>query len=204
MAPPSGRVNTHVYGAAMSNRLTKAEWLAHGLQALATGGHRALSVASMAASLKVSRGSFYWHFKDVADFRAQLLQNWAERTTEQVIFHLESDRTGRSKLQVLLRGAFAVRSGHDTSSNPWAAELAIRAWASEDATIAAAVRAVDDRRVSYMAARMGESGVPESLAQSRARFLYWAYLGRVLVAETDLSVLAEEAIDDIAMLFGRT
>jgi len=30
----------------------------------------------MATKLKVSRGSFYWHFRDIADFRAQLLRRW--------------------------------------------------------------------------------------------------------------------------------
>src|ERR1700680_636047 len=73
-------VNTLVYGGAMNDRLTKSDWIEHGLRTLASEGANALKVGPMAAKLKVSRGSFYWHFKDIADFRSQVLRSWRERT----------------------------------------------------------------------------------------------------------------------------
>ena len=48
----------------------------------------------MATALKVSRGSFYWHFRDIADFRSQILRSWQERTTDQVIRELEAAKAG--------------------------------------------------------------------------------------------------------------
>src|SRR6266849_1730029 len=87
-------VNTPVYGATMNDRLTKDDWITHGLRTLANDGANALKVGPMAAKLKVSRGSFYWHFRDIADFRAQLLRSWQERSTEQVMRDL--DRAVRS------------------------------------------------------------------------------------------------------------
>ena len=54
----------------MSDRLTKSDWIDHGLRTLANDGPNALKVGPMATTLKVSRGSFYWHFRDIADFRS--------------------------------------------------------------------------------------------------------------------------------------
>ena len=50
------------------DRLTKLDWIERGLSTLASDGAHALKVGPMATQLKVSRGSFYWHFRDVADF----------------------------------------------------------------------------------------------------------------------------------------
>ena len=60
------------------DRLTRSAWLDHGLRTLARQGADALKVGPLATALNVSRGSFYWHFKDIADFRTQLLQSWQE------------------------------------------------------------------------------------------------------------------------------
>jgi AcrR family transcriptional regulator len=56
------RVNTFVYGGSVDDRLTKSDWIEHGLRTLARDGANALKVGPMATQLKVSRGSFYWHF----------------------------------------------------------------------------------------------------------------------------------------------
>ncbi len=57
----------------------------------------------MAAGLNVSRGSFYWHFRDISDFRAQLLRAWQERTTEHVIQELEAKDVQPDRLKHLIR-----------------------------------------------------------------------------------------------------
>jgi AcrR family transcriptional regulator len=61
----------------MSERLSKSDWIDHGLHTLTAQGPGALKVGPMAARLKVSRGSFYWHFRDIADFRDALLRRLA-------------------------------------------------------------------------------------------------------------------------------
>jgi hypothetical protein len=48
----------------MHDRLTKSGWIRHGLRTLAKDGPNALKVGPMSTKLKVSRGSFYWHFRD--------------------------------------------------------------------------------------------------------------------------------------------
>ena len=64
MARDLAGVNTPVYGRVMTDRLAKSDWIEHGLRTLANEGANALKVGPMAAKLEVSRGSFYWHFRD--------------------------------------------------------------------------------------------------------------------------------------------
>ena len=68
-------VNTLVYVYAMDKRLTKMQWLDHGLKTLAHSGASLLKAGTLAKSLGVTRGSFYWHFADVEDFHRQLLSH---------------------------------------------------------------------------------------------------------------------------------
>jgi AcrR family transcriptional regulator len=127
MAPAVAAVNTLVYGRAMTDRLTKSDWIRHGLATLAKDGANALKVGPMADGLKVSRGSFYWHFEDIADFRAQLLQSWQEQACDRVIETSKpEDRPDR--LKQLMRAA-SKRSLDRT----------IRSWAAEDRAVAAIV-----------------------------------------------------------------
>ena len=74
----------------MGDRLTRSEWLRHGLRTLASDGPGALKIGPMASKLNVSRGSFYWHFRDLEDFRRQLLQHWQETSTDNVIEDLDA------------------------------------------------------------------------------------------------------------------
>jgi len=99
---------------------------------LARDGANALKVGPMATQLKVSRGSFYWHFRDIADFRSQVLQGWQERTTEQVIRDLEAGKDEPDRLKHLMRRAFVTKRS---------LERAIRSWAAEDKDVAATVAA---------------------------------------------------------------
>lgn len=176
----------------MSDRLTKADWIRHGLRTLANDGANALKVGPMATSLEVSRGSFYWHFRDTADFRSQLLRCWRERTTDQVIQELEAENAEPDRLKQLMRRAFSRRPRLDR---------AIRSWAAEDGDVAAAVASVDARRVAYIAKLLVAAGVETQTALDRAAFLYWAYLGQAVVMDPRHSSLGESALDDISGLF---
>lgn len=178
----------------MDDRLTKPDWIKHGLDTLTARGASALKVGAMAQALGVSRGSFYWHFRDIGDFRAQLLQAWRERGTDRVIRDLEAGKGGPDRLRQLMRGAFGQRRGLDE---------AIRAWAAQDRNVATAVAAVDARRIAYIARMLAASGVEARTAGSRATFMYWAYLGRSIVMDRRRATLPTPAIDAIADLFER-
>jgi AcrR family transcriptional regulator len=185
-------VNTLVYGQVMSDRLTKSDWIEHGLRTLANGGANALKVGPMATKLKVSRGSFYWHFRDIADFRSQVLQSWQERMTDRVIRDLEAAKAEPDRLKHLMRRAFVTKRSLDR---------AIRSWAAEDKDVATIVASVDARRVAYIAKLLVAAGVESRRALPRAAFMYWAYLGQVIVMDPRHSSISALAMDDISDLF---
>ena len=176
----------------MSERLSKSDWIDHGLHTLTAQGPGALKVGPMAARLKVSRGSFYWHFEDVAAFRAGLLQAWQERQTDQVIRDLDARQGEPGLLRQLLHGAYT--SGRRL-------DRAMRAWAAEDRSVAAAVAAVDARRVARIAQLLADAGVERDCARHRAAFLYWAFLGQMSVMDKRVATVPAAALDDIAALF---
>jgi AcrR family transcriptional regulator len=154
------------------NRLGPAEWLDAALKALARSGFLALKADTLAKSLGVSRGSFYWHFADVPAFHAAVLRRWREVALENIIDEVRS--AGADGLEVLLRRAFARSSG---------VERAIRAWATADEQAGAAVEAVDAERIGYLRKLLIEAGVDPGVAETRARIMNWSYLGFALSSD---------------------
>ncbi|WP_260583535.1 TetR/AcrR family transcriptional regulator [Sphingopyxis sp. PET50] len=172
----------------MAEQLTKTAWLDHGLSTLARDGIHAVKAEPMAKALAVSRGSFYWHFRDIADFRTQLLQRWQESMTDRIIAeHAAGNESGRS-LQQLIRRGFGSRQRLDH---------AVRLWALDDPAAASAVAIVDGRRIDHIATLIEEAGIDRETARARATFLYWAVLGQALVAAPGLASLPEAKIDAI-------
>lgn len=175
----------------MQERRTKTDWIRHGLRTLAQKGHGALKVGPMAEALDVSRGSFYWHFRDIEDFLAEVRAAWRDRMTEQIIRDLD-EKPGPERLRHLMQRGFVGQRRLDR---------AIRSWAAEDAAVAALVAEVDTRRVTHIAELLSAAGVPVARAQTRATFLYWAYLGQTFVVDARHATVPGPALEEIAALF---
>ncbi len=178
----------------MSDRLSRRDWLDHGLKSLAREGPSALRAEPLAKKLGVSRGSFYWHFKNLADFHQAVAAHWRAQTTEAVIAYVEQEAPDPGRLNLLMKRAL---TGDDRL------ERAIRAWGAQDASIAETVAAVDHARVDYLAKLLGAAGVNATDAAPRAQFLYWANLGRLMIADQGLKEMRPDVIDDMAALLKR-
>ena len=163
----------------MSDRLTKSEWLRHGLRTLASDGPGALKVGSMSEKLNVSRGSFYWHFRDREDLLRRVLQAWHDQATEQLTRRLERARDDAQAqladvISLPFRGRAATRAAR--------IELAIRAWARRDAMARRAVDEADASRIAYIAQIFSSLGFAPLEARSRAFLLYAYVVGESLMA----------------------
>ena len=176
----------------MTERLAKSDWLQEGLSVLANDGPAALKVVPLAAGLGVSRGSFYWHFRDIGDFRAQLLAAWRKSSTDEVIEELDARQGEPGLLRRFAQRAFRGRRRLDR---------AVRAWAAEDPGVAKVVAAVDARRIARVAKLLADTGVARERAIERAAFFYWAWLGQAAVMDARHASLPAAALDDIARLF---
>ena len=71
-------------GAEPSDRLSRADWVEAALQTLAEGGISNVRVEVLAKHLKVTKGSFYWHFVDRNDLLAEMLETWRVNLTTSV------------------------------------------------------------------------------------------------------------------------
>jgi len=152
----------------MSDQLSAKDWVDQGLKALASRGFTALKAEPLAKALRVSRGSFYWHFADIGAYHAAILNYWREIAAEEIIADIEADAGNSDPLARLLRRVFSTRM---------ALENAVRTWATVDDTARAAVQAIDQRRTDYIGHLLVQMGLPDDVARARAQILYWAFLG---------------------------
>jgi AcrR family transcriptional regulator len=115
-----------------------------GLVALAEGGPDAVRVEALAQRIGVTKGGFYWHFRDRNALLAEMLDEWERSTTDDIIERVESEGgSARGKL----RRTFALTSSLET---PFAVDLAVRTWSRRDRSIARRLRRVDNRRMDYL------------------------------------------------------
>jgi AcrR family transcriptional regulator len=155
----------------MPDRLTARDWIDFGLATLAREGADALKADVLARKLGVSRGSFYWHFRDLAAFHARVIEQWKEVATDAIIADIERYQSLEARLEALLRHAFGDGA---------ALEVRMRAWAESNAAAARALDHIDRRRRGYIERLLVEAGIAPAVAATRTQVLYWAYLGAAL------------------------
>lgn len=155
----------------MAERLTADNWIDFGLKTLFREGSDALKADVLARKLGVSRGSFYWHFKDIDLFHASVIKRWRQAATESIILDVETSSVPEKRLEALLGQAF----GH-----AGLLEIRVRTWAEANAHAQRAVGEIDRRRQGYIERLLREAGVPATVAGTRAQVVYWAYLGAAL------------------------
>lgn len=151
------------------SRLGPTEWVNAGLKALAKAGFAALKADTLANRLRVSRGSFYWHFAHVSAFHAAILKRWREIALANILDGIEGAADDR--LEAALTRAFSTDSE---------TERAVRAWATFDEQANSAAEAVDAERIRYLQELLTAAGAPATAAETRARIMNWAYLGFAL------------------------
>lgn len=170
----------------MADQLSAQDWVDQGIRGLIKDGFVALKAEPLAKQLGVSRGSFYWHFKDIGAFHAAILAQWREVAAEQIIADVEQASKHHDPLPVLLRRVFRGKP---------ALEIAVRAWAMRDPTVRAALHALDRRRLNYVASLFERSGLAPDPARDRAQIFYWAFLGFAL-SDKPLSRQRQQAVLD--------
>lgn len=155
-------------------RKSRNDWLRAALRRLARDGVDRVLVEPLAKDMGVTKGSFYWHFRDRADLLDAMLERWAEIATEAVITQAEA--AGSEPLARLERLVGLATEGFDAEL-----ELALRDWARRDAAVAAALEEVDRRRMAYLRQLLREAGFEAVDAEARAFLLYSALLGDQLL-----------------------
>ncbi|MEM8871379.1 MAG: TetR/AcrR family transcriptional regulator [Pseudomonadota bacterium] len=171
--------------------LSETDWLDLALVELRSHGYGALKAQRLAKKLAVTRGSFYYHFENLNEFHTAVVAHWAKRTSTPLIKNLSSRAAPAEALNDLLLQT--LRSGEHL-------ERAMRSWATVHRHVAAEVDKVDAVRVAFAKDLLLQCGVPAVDAAARARLLYWAAIGRLMMPFPEECRLSDAEIVGISTL----
>lgn len=156
-------------------RLGRDDWLDAAFNAVVENGFDGVRVLVLADTLGVTRGSFYWHFKDHADLVQALLQRWLNRELE-----LKQSIQGQShadpvkELEALLEAALA-HAGEDLQNMRF--ELALRGLGRRDTAVADMLVAVDQMRMALFENKFKRITPDPKAATDLASLFYLAIVG---------------------------
>ncbi|NJD24650.1 MAG: TetR/AcrR family transcriptional regulator [Betaproteobacteria bacterium] len=158
-------------------QLDRGHWVECAIDVLAREGMAGLRVEVLAKRCGVTKGSFYWHFKDRQDLLDAVLERWKEgriRDIEKVTATAGGDEQERLHHAIEVYSASRNRRGMSI-------ELAIRDWARRDPQAAAVVESVDLYRLECTRRLFVGSGMSDADAKSRSLLLYACVFGLSLM-----------------------
>jgi len=154
-----------------SARLGRADWIAAARAALVDGGVAEVKVDRLATRLRVTRGSFYWHFKSRAELLDALLEDWRNANVEPFLHVLD----GQEEPVLRLKRFFGIwLSGG--AFDP-ALDSAMRNWARTSKPVARLVREADAARTDVLRRIFAAMGYADTEAEVRARVTYYHQVG---------------------------
>jgi AcrR family transcriptional regulator len=157
-------------------RTPRDAWVEAALAALATGGPEAVRVEALATRLGVTKGGFYWHFKDRAALLDEMLDAWERSMVGDVIAEVESDPgDARAKLQHLFELAVSA-------ADLLPVELAVRDWARRDDAVATRLHRVDNRRMDYLRSLFAPICADDADVEARSILAFSIFIGSGFIA----------------------
>jgi len=151
-------------------RKSRQNWVDAGMDLLRQEGQQSLTIERLTQELGVTKGSFYHHFGNLANYRQALLNWWEEAFTHEPIRIAWQENDARLRSQHLSR---AVRD----LDHPL--ELAIRAWGLRDPEVARTVARVDLQGLECLTGLHRDQGHPR--AELVAYLEYTAFVGGQLI-----------------------
>lgn len=150
-------------------RLSAKDWEVAALEAIAEHGVSALAVETLARKLGVTKGSFYWHFRNREALLVAALARWEREGAAEIIAPIERIADPRQRLPELFRRVARQLRTHRV----YAALLK----ALDDPHVVAAMARASQRRMQFLTAIYREAGLAPPEALNRARLTYAAYVG---------------------------
>lgn len=173
-------------------KLTEADWIKAATQILIRRSIEHVRVEPLAKELGVTKGSFYYHFRDRDALLNAILEAWVNRATVGVIERLDGSEPDpavrlRAVLDLPRRSKGAAQNGE--------IEIAIRAWARRAPLARKAVDKVDALRLGYFQKLFGEMGLDAATAASRA-FLAYAYVQFAAQLKSESEAQRDAVLDE--------
>ena len=119
----------------MATRLSPDSWIHAGFDALVAQGPSALKAEVLARGLNTTKGSFYWHFKDVPAFHERMLRHWEDTSLAALEAVLADEGSAVQRLRHFAQSDPVAQNGlaaHGTALEPAIASRQRRSAASGD------------------------------------------------------------------------
>jgi AcrR family transcriptional regulator len=154
-------------------RLSRDDWVAAALDAIADRGLAGVAVEPLAAKLGVTKGSFYSHFATRDELVDAALERWQDThgATGMGIERFAAIEDPAQRLRELLLAAITFSQSAAPSVHvSLLGEMG-------DPRVRRAVAHVDQSRLRFLTQTYREVGLPPARAADRARLVYATYLG---------------------------
>ncbi len=160
------------------SKMSEQDWLMAAYEAMIEGGLQAIAVESLARTLGVTKGSFYWHFKNRDALLEGLVVMWEELGTRQVIARLDELEHPEQRLLGLITVAW------DQVGHMRAEAIFQAAAAHQHPIIGPAYARITRTRLAYTTSLYEQMGMKKKDAIHWGRTAYGAFLGTVQLVGT--------------------
>ncbi len=147
-------------------------WIRAAFVRLANEGIESVRIEVLARDLGVSKGSFYWHFRDREDLLTCVLDRWE---ADEIEWLAATD----VKMRAAARWARFVEHCADVTRARL--ESAIRGWAQRDegmaTRISTRISGIDKKRIAHIASVLRDIGFSAPSAASWSELALLVYLG---------------------------
>lgn len=153
--------------------LGREDWIAAARKALEKRGIAEVKIDRLARQLKVTRGSFYFHFTSLKDLHDALMDEW--RRANCAPFQAMVGKHAEDGVQMF---SDIVHAWVDEKPFSPKLDLAVRDWSRTSRTIAKEVDAIDELRISLLVQAFLKIGYDEKESTVRARITYFHQIGQ--------------------------
>ena len=151
-----------------NKRLSADDWTREALAQMAELGVAAVAVEPIARRLKVTKGSFYWHFPSRDALLQAALDHW-ERDEQAAYGALESIQDAGERLRAL----FQLITQHNKTHIIYSELLK----GAEHPAVQTVLEHVLERRIGFLFSSFRQAGLSHKDALHRARMTYAVYVG---------------------------
>jgi AcrR family transcriptional regulator len=175
---------------APKRRLSRDDWIDATLDVIADRGLAAVAVEPLAATLGVTKGSFYSHFRSRDELIEASLERWERSHGAVGLEQFAELEDPAERLRALLRAAVSFsQSGAPSVHVSLLGELG-------DPRVRAIVARVTEARVNLLARSYRELGYSPARSLARARLAYATYVGLLQMSrETPESLMSESELE---------
>jgi AcrR family transcriptional regulator len=170
-------------------RLTRDQWLILSLEILSKGGPGELRLDNITHKMKVTKGSFYWHFKNRADYIRSLAIYWDKWSNDNVLESINAMGTDpKSKMKEIIQ--------HVIGENLSAYDDAVQMLAHKEPQIKPIIDKGFMKRLVFLNSLFKQLGFKGKELESRTRlFVGYFILDAVLIGQESKKKRLEKALN---------